>query len=530
MTATLSDALAHSALATYTSLPPKGKPSRRSNGQREWTILAAFLVFRSTGTTCDEGFDVRCVSLGTGLKALPHYKLPLHGDVLHDSHAEVIARRGFKLWLYGQVERAGRGDPEALVEAVEGEDGTREWQLKGGWKVGMYVSTLPCGDASTYLLALQAAGTGESGANPTSLAPPVTSTSTPVNGSAALHPSLSAALSLGLNLSRSSSCPLSPSPAPSPFSAPTVLRGRLSYTALSSLRTKPGRADSPPTTSHSCSDKLALWNLLGVQGGLLSAMGVRRIGVELLVVGSEGVPPDEEEREKVRKEIERAVGGRLEPWAKKLGLSEEEFRVLRVEWTDRAFEHGREEVARQEGVGKEAVVSCAESLSWVATASPAVEVITNGIRQGAASKRKAGEALGAKNRSRLSKLSLFQRHAEVEALFSPSPHSGNPSAPVTYFSTKHPPLPPSASRSAVLAPSPSSSPAKPLTPGQRYQRLKGLVRYRRLPGDSEAGGRADVGDAVAEEPGAAREGGPFAGWLVSGGRWESFDVSGRVVR
>jgi len=83
----------------------------------------------------------------TGLKALPHARLPVHGDVLHDSHAEVIARRGFKLWLYGQIDRAARGEGEGehgetdlLVEPVGG----GEWSLKPGWKAGFYVSTLPC--------------------------------------------------------------------------------------------------------------------------------------------------------------------------------------------------------------------------------------------------------------------------------------------------------------------------------------------------------------------------------------------------
>jgi tRNA-specific adenosine deaminase 1 len=35
----------------------------------------------------------RCISLGTGIKCLPKSKVSSDGKLLHDSHAEVIARR-----------------------------------------------------------------------------------------------------------------------------------------------------------------------------------------------------------------------------------------------------------------------------------------------------------------------------------------------------------------------------------------------------------------------------------------------------
>src|SRR5882762_5705019 len=46
----------------------------------------------------------------------------------------------------------------------------------------------------------------------------------------------------------------------------SVQRGRDSYSLYGVLRTKPGRADSLPTVSMSCSDKIAVWNVLGFQG------------------------------------------------------------------------------------------------------------------------------------------------------------------------------------------------------------------------------------------------------------------------
>ncbi|KAF8488931.1 hypothetical protein F5888DRAFT_1750230 [Russula emetica] len=41
---------------------------------------------------------------GAGVKCLPTSCLPVRGDALHDSHAEVIARRGaIRSWLLEEV-------------------------------------------------------------------------------------------------------------------------------------------------------------------------------------------------------------------------------------------------------------------------------------------------------------------------------------------------------------------------------------------------------------------------------------------
>ncbi|KZT72685.1 hypothetical protein DAEQUDRAFT_664117 [Daedalea quercina L-15889] len=235
--------LANVAIELYSRLAFKIPPN-------QFTILAAFILTRSGQS--------KVISLATGSKCLPTERFSKTGDALHDSHAEVLARRGALRWLMDEVRRASEGQQESSwLERIR----TGKYSLREGVHLHLYVSTVPCGDASTrFLASFQDAGM------------------------AALKDS-------------------------TPFSElppNTAFRGRNNYTLYGVLRTKPGRADSPPTICMSCSDKIARWNVLGIQGALASQI-MHPVYIRSIIIGE----VDADMQDMVRTDCERAFFKRL---------------------------------------------------------------------------------------------------------------------------------------------------------------------------------------------------------------------------
>lgn len=144
----LVDEIVSATLASYATLSFRPQPTK-------FTILASFVLVHHTGLP--DTTRVQVISLGTGSKCLPENRLPACGDALHDSHAEVLARRGVVRWLAQEVLRDCAVD-ERAPDTCQGTStsggrslwicrkscGSGKYRLRDGVRLVLYVSTVPC--------------------------------------------------------------------------------------------------------------------------------------------------------------------------------------------------------------------------------------------------------------------------------------------------------------------------------------------------------------------------------------------------
>lgn len=137
------------------------------------------------------------IALGTGTKCIGRSKLTHSGNIVNDSHAEIIARRALLRFFYAEIQclNDNNGFQNSIFESELDGSGGIKYKIRAGWKLHLYISQLPCGDASLCLV-------------------------------------------------------------------PSSIEGCSELIGL--VQRKPGRGDT--TLSVSCSDKIARWNVVGVQG------------------------------------------------------------------------------------------------------------------------------------------------------------------------------------------------------------------------------------------------------------------------
>ena len=251
------------------------------------TVIASFVVqypADDTGTGGQDGTDddvmhaqhideprlqsrLQVASLGVGTKVLPAHMVELHdekGDRVRDMHAEVLARRGFNRFLYGQIElflasqgsdisdRRGELGSRCIFSREEGSD---LLVLRQGITVHMYTSSAPCGNATIKRWAKPAVLPFREDLSADEYD---VKYSHPRIHFSARHEGQTALLVKTNNHGSSS----------------RTIDGDACPVTRAAIFTAPGTAatDTGLGNVMTCSDKIAGWSALGVQGALLAGM------------------------------------------------------------------------------------------------------------------------------------------------------------------------------------------------------------------------------------------------------------------
>ncbi|KAJ2160620.1 hypothetical protein GGF46_002113 [Coemansia sp. RSA 552] len=369
----LADRIARCVLSRYHQLPKRGKPAAKgAAGKQEWTVLAGFVLEDTSDDT------MQCVALGTGLKCQHRKQLRPFGDTVHDSHAEVIARRAFIVYLLDQIHRHRSSDePPSVLEECAG-----KYRLPDSIRVHLYTSQSPCGDASIDALG----ATVGNGDEP----PPA---------------------------KRARYTPGEP------------VRGHQGFSLQGAVRLKPGRADAIPTLSMSCSDKIARWNVLGVQGALLAHLmpPVYLAAVTVADLFNNA-------------SIDRALNSRISIGADlPPGFQTNSCKVLH---TDVQFEHS------QSALKDADVITADSSVYWYRGMVHESVALVGGARQGA--KRPPKDRCQPENLCPdICKLAIFRRFASLDPATVDKARS--------YFQAKHQAADYQQAKTLLLASSPFSS-------------------------------------------------------------------------
>lgn len=109
-------------------------------------VLAGMVMERYVSDVCS---TMRVVAVGAGTKIVSEPALAnAKGEVLVDCHAEILCRRAFLRYLYAHLEACVAGGESAILERRKGY--RDKYCPRNGISFHLYISTNPCGDAAVF--------------------------------------------------------------------------------------------------------------------------------------------------------------------------------------------------------------------------------------------------------------------------------------------------------------------------------------------------------------------------------------------
>ncbi|XP_073889987.1 double-stranded RNA-specific editase 1 isoform X9 [Macaca fascicularis] len=195
-------------------------------------------VVMTTGTDVK---DAKVISVSTGTKCINGEYMSDRGLALNDCHAEIISRRSLLRFLYTQLELYlnNKDDQKRSIFQKSERGGFR---LKENVQFHLYISTSPCGDARIF-----------------SPHEPI------LEEPADRHPNRKARGQLRTKIESG--------------------EGTIPVRSNASIQTWDGVLQGERLLTMSCSDKIARWNVVGIQGSLLSIF-VEPIYFSSIILGS----------------------------------------------------------------------------------------------------------------------------------------------------------------------------------------------------------------------------------------------------
>lgn len=171
-------------------------------------------------TTSDDVQAARVICISTGTKCINGEYMSNNGLALNDCHAEVITRRCLRRFFYGQLLLLANSSTAATSVFISDESGG--YQLKPNIQFHLYISTAPCGDARIFSPHENNESEGDR------------------------HPNRKARGQLRTKIESG--------------------EGTIPVRVQNMIQTWDGVLQGERLLTMSCSDKIARWNILGVQG------------------------------------------------------------------------------------------------------------------------------------------------------------------------------------------------------------------------------------------------------------------------